>query len=170
MGAMALGDECVLTSFYLLGGLGEKTFLEVFHGLQIWHWVVFIKVILGIFGCSCVDFCFLLDLGGNYLFHLRVFKGLHIQPQMQWLAGTPITKVSLVRWRVTLYYYTLWADWIKLNLYIIFFSFWKLKRFTLTVLNKYIFACSCQNKLSFQLSRVPISQFLIKFQLLFPGL
>lgn len=24
MGAMALGDECVPTSFYLLGGLGEK--------------------------------------------------------------------------------------------------------------------------------------------------
>ena len=120
-GPWHLGDECVPTAFYLLGGLGKKTFMEVFHGLQIWHWVVFIKVVLGIFGCSCVDFCFLLDLGGNYLFHLRVFKGLHIQPQMQWLTGTPITKVSLVRWRVTFYYYTLWADWIKLNLYIIFF-------------------------------------------------
>lgn len=35
MGAMALGDEYVPTAFYLLGGLGEKTFMEVFHGLQI---------------------------------------------------------------------------------------------------------------------------------------
>lgn len=34
-GAMALNDECVPTSFYLLGDLGEKTFLEVFPDLQI---------------------------------------------------------------------------------------------------------------------------------------
>lgn len=35
MGAIPLGDECVSTSFDLLGGLAEKTFLEVFHDLQI---------------------------------------------------------------------------------------------------------------------------------------
>lgn len=141
----------------------------MFHDLHIWHWVVFIKVILGIFGCSCVDFRFLKDLGRNYLFHLRAFKGLHIQPQNAVIGRTSNYQSFTSQVKSYLYYYTLWADWIKLNLYIIF-SFWKLKRFTLTVLNKYIFACSCQNKLSFQLSRVPISQFLIKFQLLFPGL